>query len=81
METQNGVKLTDKQVNCIKKLEKVLKNWDKDLHLNAIAGVLMVMLKGDTKQNPNPEMSSSNGFNQDNIIKKFPDIMADGGDW
>ena len=75
--------MTEKQKKNVKDLEKVLKGWDKDLCINAIAGVLTIMLRGDTKQNKIPEMSETGGFNQKNIIEPFNNyqVLADGGDW
>jgi hypothetical protein len=83
METRGGVLLTKKQEACVNKLSKLLKTWDKNLAINAIAGNLTVMLLGDTKQNPIPEMSDTGGFNQDNIVDDFDNnnVNADGGDW
>jgi hypothetical protein len=81
METSAGVKLTEKQIKQVKAFEKLMKDWDKNLCINAIAGKLIIMLLGDTKQNPTPELSGTGGFNPDNCIIDFPNINADGGDW
>lgn len=81
METNAGILLTKKQEKNIKDLDKILSEWDKSLCINAIAGVLHVMLLGDTKQNPIPEISTTGGFNPDNIIYSNSKIHADGGDW
>ncbi|ELY2011316.1 hypothetical protein SL057_002386 [Flavobacterium psychrophilum] len=81
METDSGVKLTKKQIKNINDFEKLMKEWDKNLCINAIAGKLHIMLLGDTKQNPTPELSDTGGFNPDNCIVDFPKITADGGDW
>lgn len=83
METEAGVKLTQKQIKNIESLKRLMKNWDKNLCLNAIGGKLHIMLLGGTKQNPTPEMSDSGGFNPDNCIMDFHtgEPYADGGDW
>jgi hypothetical protein len=81
LKTYAGVKLTKKQTKQVRDFEKLMKNWDRNLCINAIAGKLNIMLLGGTKQNSIPEMSDTKGFNQDNIIIQFPDIIADGGDW
>ena len=81
MNTDAGVKLTKKQIANINSFEKLMEKWDKDLCINAIAGVLTIMLRGDTKQNPIPEMSNSGGFNPENQVIRFLDVLSDGGDW
>jgi hypothetical protein len=81
METYAGIKLTEKQIKQVKAFEKLMKDWDRNLCINAIAGKLHIMLLGDTKQNPIPELSDTGGFNPDNCIVDFPKILADGGDW
>lgn len=81
METDGGVKLTEQQIKCIKSFSRLMKKWDKDLCINAIAGKLHIMLLGDTKQNPISEMSDSGGFNTKNCIIDYKEILADGGDW
>ena len=81
METEAGIKLTDKQIKNVKAMQKLLLNWDKDLCINCIAGNFHIMLKGDTKQNPIPEMSKDGGFNPQNNIWSTCKIYADGGDW
>jgi hypothetical protein len=81
METYGGVKLTKKQIKQVKSFERLMKDWDRNLCINAIAGKLHIMLLGNTKQNPTPEMSDTDGFNPDNCIIDFPEIIADGGDW
>jgi len=83
METNAGIKLTDKQIKNVKSFQRLMKNWDDNLALNAIAGKLHIMLIGDTEQNPTPEMSDTGGFNDDNTIIDFHtgSPSADGGDW
>lgn len=83
METRAGIKLTKKQEQNVKDLNLLLKRWDKKLSLNAMAGTLYVMLLGDTKQNPTPEMSDTGGYNTDNIVDDLNSqgVSADGGDW
>lgn len=81
METQAGIKLTDKQIKNVKAMQKLLSKWDKDLCINCIAGKFHIMLKGNTKQNPIPELSNTGGFNHQNEIWGTTEIYADGGDW
>lgn len=83
METRAGIKLTKKQEENVKALEKLLKVWDKNLCINSIAGSLTIMLRGDTKQNETPEISDTGGFNPENIIEPFNNnqVLSDGGDW
>lgn len=82
METRAGIKLTEKQIKSINSLKRVLKNWDKDLQINCVAGTLYVFLKGDTEQNPIPEMSDTQGFNPENVVyMDMYRVLADGGDW
>lgn len=83
MQTIAGIKLTKKQEKNVKDLEKLLKGWDKSLCINSMAGSMVVMLLGDTKQNPTPEMSSTGGHNPDNIVGSFNNhgVLCDGGDW
>lgn len=80
--TDGGIELTEKQIKNIRSMKRLLKNWDEDLQINCVAGILYIFLKGDTDQNPEPEMSDTGGFNPDNVA--FMDctgILADGGDW
>jgi len=81
METNAGIKLTDKQIKQVKSFQRLIKNWDENLCINAIAGVLHIMLLGDTQQNPIPELSDTGGFNPENCIISFNDVNSDGGDW
>ena len=81
METEAGIKLTEKQTKQVKAFEKLMKSCDDNLCINCIDGTLYIMLLGDTKQNPIPEISSNGGFNSDNCIVSFPKINADGGGW
>ena len=81
METEAGIELTEEQIKCIKSFKRLMKKWDKDLCINAIAGTLEIMLLGDTEQNPISEMSDTGGFNPENQIICFGDIKSDGGDW
>ncbi len=39
------------------------------------------MLDGDTKQNPEPEVSSKLGVNPNNSVTIITGIPNDGGDW
>lgn len=83
MKTAAQINLTEKQIKNIKDFEKLMKNWDRNLCLNAIAGKLHIMLLGDTEQNPIPEMSDTGGFNPKNDIISFSTgfPISDGGDW
>tara|TARA_R110002072_G_scaffold286748_1_gene451865 strand:- start:753 stop:998 length:246 start_codon:yes stop_codon:yes gene_type:complete len=81
MQTDGGIELTEKQKKCIESFSRLMKKWDKDLCINAIAGQLTIMLLGGTEQNPISEMSDTGGFNDKNIIISYYDIFADGGDW
>jgi len=81
-ETQAGIELTDEQCKLIASFERLMKKWDKDICINAIARSLHLMLLGDTPKNETPEMSDSGGFNPDNIINtNVFDVRSDGGDW
>ena len=81
--TSEGIELTEEQCKLIDSFKRLMKKWDRDICINAIAGSLHLMLLGDTKQNPTPEMSDTGGFNQGNLIEPltFSNIIADGGDW
>lgn len=81
--TNAGIELTDEQCRLVASFERLMKKWDKNICINAIAGQLTLMLLGDTEQNPTPEMSKQEGFNPDNIIEDllFIGILSDGGDW
>lgn len=79
--TQAGIELTDEQCKLIDSFKRLMKKWDGDLCINSIAGSLTIMLIGDTEQNKTPEMSNTGGFNQDNIVIMFNEILSDGGDW
>ena len=81
--TEVGIELTEEQCKCVASFERLMKKWDGAIRINAIAGVLTLMLDGDTEQNPTPEMSSTGGFNADNVIshKYFGNVKSDGGDW
>jgi hypothetical protein len=81
MQTDGGIELTEQQIKCIKSFSRLMKKWDKNLCINAIAGQLTIMLLGDTEQNPISEMSNTGGFNDKNIIISYSYILADGGDW
>ena len=81
METAAGVQLTEKQIKNVKAMKRLLKNWDDDLQINCIAGTFYVFLKGDTEQNPFPEMSDTQGFNPQNVVFMQNKVLADGGDW
>lgn len=83
-ETQAGIVPNEKEQKLITDFSKLMKRWGKDgrnLCINAIAGQLTIMYLGDTKSNPEPEMSNTGGFNHDNIIATFLDVNSDGGDW
>jgi hypothetical protein len=82
-ETSAGVELTEEQCKLVDSFKSLMKKWDRNICINAIAGQLTLMLLGDTEQNPTPEMSNTGGFNEDNIIEglNFHDILSDGGDW
>ena len=81
--TNAGVELTKEQCKLLSSFERLMKKWDKDMCINAIAGNLEIMLLGDTNQNPTPELSQTGGFNPDNLIDhvNFSNVNADGGDW
>lgn len=82
--TDAGIELTPKQCECIASLERLAKKWKKDgngLWLYSASGSLHVMLKGDTVQNPEPEMLSNGGVNPINSITIISGIKNDGGDW
>jgi len=81
MRTDAGIELTEKQIKQVKSFERLMKKWDKNLCINSIAGVLHIMLLGDTNQNPFPEISDTGSFNYDNQIISFQDVKSDGGDW
>lgn len=83
METDAGIKLTEKQIKQVKSFKRLMKDWDRSLCLYAIAGKLHIMLLGDTEQNPIPEKSDTGGFNPLNEIIDFHSgkPIADGGDW
>ena len=82
METKAGIHLTEKQIKNVKSLDRLLKKWDKDLCINCVAGTLYVFLKGNTAQNPVPELSDTGGFNPSNVVYMDSNcILADGGDW
>jgi len=81
METNAGIKLTEKQIKQINSFKGLMKDWDRNLCINAIAGKLHIMLLGDTKQNPISELSDTGGFNPENCIIDFNNVNADGGDW
>ena len=82
MTTDGGIELTEKQIKNVKSMQRLLKNWDKDLQINCVAGTFYIFLKGDTEQNPISEMSDSGGFNPDNVVwMDSNQILADGGDW
>ena len=82
-ETAAGIELTEEQCKLVSSFARLMKKWDRNICINAIAGQLTLMLLGDTDQNPIPEMSDTQGFNHDNIIEglNFTDILSDGGDW
>ena len=82
--TEAGIKLTDKQCECVVALERLAKKWKKDgvgLCLYSASGTLHVMLDGDTKQNPEPEVSSKLGVNPNNSVTIITGIPNDGGEW
>jgi hypothetical protein len=82
-ETSAGVKLTEEQCKLVASFERLMKKWDRNICINAIAGQLTLMLLGNTNQNQTSEMSDTGGFNPDNIIdsSNFNRILSDGGDW
>jgi hypothetical protein len=82
-ETSAGVELTEEQCKLVASFERLMKKWDRNICINAIAGQLTLMLLGDTSQNQTSEMSDTGGFNPDNIIdsSNFNRILSDGGDW
>lgn len=84
METKAGVELTKEQIKLVKQFQGLMKKWDKNLCLNAMAGVLHITLLGDTKQNKEPEYTDRGGLNPDNCIVDFStyrNVLSDGGDW
>ncbi len=80
MQTTAGIKLTKKQIKQVKALQKLAKDWDKDLWIFAAAGSFCVMLKGDTEQNPIPEYNGESA-NTENLVDIIYGIHCDGGDW
>ena len=82
MKTNKNIELTDKEVVLIRKLQGVANDWvksGKELWLYSASGTLWVMLRGDTKRNPFPEMKNGSP-NPDNTVITI-NIANDGGDW
>jgi hypothetical protein len=81
--TQAGIELTEEQCKLVNSFERLMKKWNKNICINAIAGNLTLMLLGGTEQNPTPEIGGSDNFNINNVIdhKPFSNVIADGGDW
>lgn len=85
--TDAGVDCTPEEDKLIDSLERLAKKWRKDgkrLWLYSASGTLHVMMHGDRKDNPTPEMIPSSGgpgTNPDNSITVISGIGNDGGDW
>ena len=84
METEIGVKLTEKEISLVKSLQRLAKKWEKDgnrLWLFSASGSLTVMLEGDIESNPESEMLPNYSVNQNNCVTTIVGIRNDGGDW
>ena len=82
--TDAGIECTPEECKLIESLNRLAKKWEKDgerLWLYSASGVLTVMMHGDRKDNPIPEMLPNAGTNPDNIITTISGIGNDGGDW